>query len=68
MTWPTTEWVANRAAALNAYMTGEPDSVAWLEATGLTRPHQRQETGATWTTCTCPFCQQRPCRPVDKTP
>ena len=63
MSWPTPEWVRNRAAALHAYMLGEPDAIDWLEATGMTRPYQRQESADTWTVCNCPFCQQRPVNP-----
>ena len=65
MTEPTPQWVANRAQALIAYINGEPDADAWLESTGLERPHQVQvsQHQNRWVPCWCPYCQHRPIDP-----
>jgi hypothetical protein len=60
MTAPPRQWVTQRAQALIAWLNGEPDADAWLEATGLTRDHQIQISAGEWTPCPCPFCQRRP--------
>lgn len=39
--------IANRVAAMQAVLKGDPDAVAWLKATGMT-----PEVG-----CECPFCK-----------
>lgn len=63
MTAPTRQWVAQRAQALLAWLNGEPDADAWLEATGMRRDHQVHLTNGQWAPCWCPFCQQRPLTP-----
>ena len=60
MAYPTPEWVANRVAALHAWINEESDANDWLAATGLDRPYNRPESSGQWITCPCPYCGERP--------
>lgn len=58
MPYPNGEWVANRVAALHAWINEAPDANAWLQATGLDKNHLRRESDQ-MIPCNCPYCQNR---------